>query len=78
MEHYNKSGHPLVVKSGTITAEGSASIHCYKCDEEVTDNDLAMHLGILGINISEQRKTEKTVQELTLDMNLNISLSRLV
>lgn len=33
---------------------------------------------MLGINISEQRKTEKTVQELTLDMNLNISLSRLV
>lgn len=37
-----------------------------------------MHLGVLGINITEQRKTEKTVQELTLDMNLNISLSRLI
>ena len=33
---------------------------------------------MLGINISEQRKTEKTIQELTLDMNLNVALSRLI
>jgi ubiquitin carboxyl-terminal hydrolase 5/13 len=51
-----------VVKSGTITAEGSASVHCYTCDEEVNDNELALHLGVLGVNIADQRKTEKTIQ----------------
>lgn len=78
MEHYEKTKHPLVVKSGTITADGKASVHCYECSDEVHDNNLSAHLRVLGINISEQKKTEKTILELTLDMNLNVALSRLV
>lgn len=66
------------MKSGTITAEGSASVHCYACDEEVVDGGLAGHLGVLGIDVKDRRKTEKTVQEITLDLNLTLALSRLV
>ena len=78
IEHYEITKHPLVVKSGTITAEGKASVHCYACGDEVQDDDLAAHLKQLGINIAEQKKTEKTILELTLDMNLHLALSRLV
>ena len=63
------------MKIGTITPEGKASIHCYKCDEEVLDNHLEQHLGVLGIDISSQVKTEKTVEEQNLSANLNLTLS---
>ena len=39
---------------------------------------LPSHLAVLGIEIGAQKKTEKTITELTLDINLNYSLSRLV
>lgn len=32
VEHYNETKHPLVVKLGTINAEGNASVNCYTCD----------------------------------------------
>jgi ubiquitin carboxyl-terminal hydrolase 5/13 len=51
VEHYEKTGHCVNVKIGTITPEGKASIHCYKCDEEVLDNELPFHLGVLGIDV---------------------------
>ncbi len=35
--HYEHTKHPLVVKLGTITAEGTASIYCYLCNTEVKD-----------------------------------------
>lgn len=42
IDHFKATGHGLCVKLGTITAEGKASVHCYKCnDEEVLDNNLA-------------------------------------
>lgn len=31
IEHYNSTKHSLVVKLGTITPEGGASVHCYTC-----------------------------------------------
>ena len=68
----------MVVKLGTITAEGEASLYCYDCDNDVKDDNLAAHLSVLGIEIGSQKKTEKTVTEMTLDLNLNYSLSRLV
>lgn len=51
LEHFQKTGHCVNVKIGTITPEGKAAIHCYKCDEEVLDNDLAAHLAVLGIEV---------------------------
>lgn len=63
VEHYEKTGHSVSVKLGTITAEGTASIHCYKCDLEVLDPLLSTHLATLGIDITSQVKTEKTIAE---------------
>ena len=51
LKHYEETGNPINVKLGTITPDGKASVHCYACDEEILDNDLAGHLGVLGIEI---------------------------
>jgi ubiquitin carboxyl-terminal hydrolase 5/13 len=52
VDHAKDSHHPVVCKLGTITAEGSASIHCYDCDEEVLDKNLGAHLSKVGIEIA--------------------------
>ena len=51
LEYAEKTGNYVNVKLGTITPEGKASIHCYKCDDEVLDNYLSDHLLILGIDV---------------------------
>lgn len=76
--HYQSSRHPLVCKLGTITPEGSASIHCYSCDEEVLDPDLHSHLLTFGIHTNKQVKTEKTITEMELEANINLTLSKAV
>lgn len=76
LEHFQTTGHCVNVKIGTITPEGKAAIHCYSCDEEVVDPELAAHLGVLGIEITNQVKTEKNMAELNLEMNLNATLSK--
>ena len=53
IEHFKTTSHPLVVKLGTITPEGDASIHCYACDEEVLDNFLKDHLANFGIEVEK-------------------------
>ena len=78
MEYYEKTGHSVNVKIGTITPEGKASIHCYKCDDEVLDNDLAAHLAVLGIDVLSQVKTEKSIAEQELEINLNLTLSKVI
>lgn len=76
--HSEETKHPLVVKLGTITAEGQASLYCYTCNDDVKDEFLHDHLRNLGLNIADQKKTEKTVMEVNLDINLNFALSKLV
>lgn len=78
ISHFHSSGHPLVCKMGTITPEGSASIHCYACDEEVLDSELASHLASFGILIKHLVKTEKSIAEMELEANLNLTLSKAV
>jgi ubiquitin carboxyl-terminal hydrolase 5/13 len=51
VDHAKSSHHPVVCKLGTITPQGTASIHCYDCDDEVLDDKLGEHLGKLGIDI---------------------------
>lgn len=38
-----------------------AAIYCYACDEDRNDDKLTEHLGVLGIDVKSQTKTEKTV-----------------
>ena len=63
---------------GTITPEGTASIHCYSCDEEVLDPELSAHLSIFGIDVAQQVKTEKTIAEQELQANLELTLSKTI
>jgi ubiquitin carboxyl-terminal hydrolase 5/13 len=78
LEHFKATGNGLCVKLGTITPEGKASIHCYKCDEEVLDFELAKHLAVLGIDVQSQVKTEKSIAEQELEANLNLTLSKVI
>ena len=78
IEHYKKTKHPLVVKTGTITPDGEASLYCYTCDNDVKDEYLPDHLKNLGIDINTQKKTDKTVTEMNLSFNLNFTLSKTI
>ena len=51
LAHFEESHHAASLKLGTITPEGSASIYCYSCDEDVLDESLAAHLSKLGIDV---------------------------
>ena len=76
INHYNTTKHPLVVKVGTITPSGDPSLYCYTCDNDVKDEYLGDHLKTFGIDINTQKKTEKTVTEMNLSINLNFTLSK--
>jgi len=78
VDHSQSTGHHVVCKLGTITPEGGASIHCYSCDEERIDTKLGEHLGKLGIDISGQTKTEKSITEINLEANLSLTLSKVL
>lgn len=75
VEHNKATGHPVAVKLGSLTADGTADIHCYACDEERLDQDLVSHLANWGIDISSRVKTEKSVTEMQLEHNLSYDFS---
>jgi len=68
--HTKSSGHPVAVKLGSLTADGTADIYCYACDEERVDPELPHHLAHWGINIKDRVKTEKSLVELQVEQNL--------
>ena len=78
IEHYNKTKHPLVVKYGTLSPDEEPSLYCYACDNDVKDEYLDTHLQNLGIDIKSKQKTDKTVTEMNLDINLNFTLSKTI
>ncbi|KAI9031682.1 hypothetical protein CLU79DRAFT_694306, partial [Phycomyces nitens] len=75
IEHFEKTGHGVSCKLGTITPEGTADIYCYTCNDAKLDNDLATHLANWGINVSQQLKTEKSMTELQLEQNMKFDFS---
>ncbi|KAJ9199987.1 hypothetical protein DTO166G4_8418 [Paecilomyces variotii] len=75
LAHANSSSHAVAVKLGSITADGSADIYCYKCNEERTDPELASHLAHWGINIAEREKTEKSLMEMQIEHNMKWEFS---
>ena len=78
VDHWTSAQHGVALKLGTITADGTASIHCYACDDDVLDEKLAEHLGVIGIDIAKQTKTEKSIAEMNLEANLNLTLSKVL
>lgn len=75
LAHYDSSKHPVAVKLGSITPDGTADVYCYACDDEVKDFHLAAHLKHFGINIAEAEKTEKSLTELQLEQNIKWDFS---
>jgi ubiquitin carboxyl-terminal hydrolase 5/13 len=75
LAHYESDHHPVAVKLGSITSEGTADIYCYACNDERTDPDLGKHLAHWGINIAERQKTEKSLTELNVEQNLRWDFS---
>ncbi|UYV68713.1 USP5 [Cordylochernes scorpioides] len=69
MQHYQQTGFPLVVKLGTITADGTADVYSYQEDNMVLDPHLAKHLSHFGINIANMTKSDKSMAELEIDLN---------
>ncbi|EGR32448.1 ubiquitin, putative [Ichthyophthirius multifiliis] len=78
IDHFQNTIHPIVVKLGTITPEGNASIYCYACNNDVSDPNLVNRLLFYGINVNDQQKTEKSVIEMNLDLNKNLMLSSII
>lgn len=70
LAHAKETGHGVAVKLGSISAEGTADVYCYTCDDERVDESLATHLANWGINIAERQKTEKSLTEMQLEQNL--------
>ncbi|OCK96482.1 ubiquitin carboxyl-terminal hydrolase 14 [Cenococcum geophilum 1.58] len=68
--HTSTTGHPIAVKLGSLTADGTADIYCYACDEERVDPELPTHLAHWGINIKDRVKTEKSLTEMQVEHNL--------
>ena len=69
--HYKATQHPLVVKMGTISAEGTADVFCYACDNTVVDPQLSGHLHTFGLDLATQEVTEKSTAQLEVDANLH-------
>ena len=75
LQHYTESKHPVSVKLGSITAEGTADVYCYEDDEEIVDPELARHLGNWGITLDEVVVTEKSLAEMQLDLQYKYSFN---
>ncbi|KAF2268477.1 ubiquitin carboxyl-terminal hydrolase 14 [Lojkania enalia] len=70
LAHTKATGHPVAVKLGSLTADGTADIYCYACDDERIDPELPNHLLHWGINIKDRIKTEKSLTEMQVEQNL--------
>ncbi|OQD79523.1 hypothetical protein PENANT_c049G06754 [Penicillium antarcticum] len=75
LTHADSTSHAVAVKLGSITAEGSADVYCYKCNEERVDPELATHLAHWGIYLAGREKTEKSLMEMQVEHNLQWEFS---
>ncbi|GAA5978126.1 hypothetical protein JCM10908_004238 [Rhodotorula pacifica] len=75
LQHTTDTGHAVAVKLGTIEPDGSADVYCYACDDARIDPHLAKHLGNFGIQVAEQKKTEKSMTELQVEHNLTFDFA---
>lgn len=76
IEHYKGAMHPVSVKIGTLGGEAPPSAYCYICDDDVHVPNVDKILPKFGIDIKNMAKTEKTINEMSLEFNLNFELSK--
>jgi len=81
LQHYLDTGsrYPLCVKLGTITPHGG-DVWSYSAEEDtlVKDPLLAQHLAHWGINIMSLEKTDKTMGEMEVDLNMKYDWSKIL
>jgi ubiquitin carboxyl-terminal hydrolase 5/13 len=81
LQHFIDTGkqYPLVVKLGTITPHG-ADVWSYADDEDclVIDPHLADHLSFWGIDIMKLEKTEKSLSEMEVALNMSYDWSKIM
>ena len=75
IEHYEKTGHKVSIKLGTIAANTKPSCYCYTCNDETSVFEIEKVLAKLGLDLKSFIKTEKTINEMSLELNLNFKLS---
>ena len=75
LAHGTETSHSVAVKLGSLTADGSADVYCYACNDEKLDPELAAHLAHWGINIADRQKTEKSLTEMQIEQNLKWDFS---
>ncbi|KAJ5475056.1 Ubiquitin carboxyl-terminal hydrolase 14 [Penicillium diatomitis] len=75
LAHADSTSHAVAVKLGSISAEGTADIYCYRCNEERTDPELANHLAHWGIHLAGRTKTEKSLMEMQVEHNMQWEFS---
>ena len=75
LAHAGSASHGVAVKLGSITAEGTADIYCYTCNEERIDPELGNHLAHWGIFLAGREKTEKSLMEMQVEHNLQWEFS---
>jgi len=75
LQHFGQTGHCVNVKLGTITAEGTADLYCYSCDDARTDARLQEHLAHFSIEIASLEKTEKSMTELQVEHNMKFDFA---
>jgi ubiquitin carboxyl-terminal hydrolase 5/13 len=73
--HFDATKHPISVKTGTISPTDSPSAYCYLCNDEVKVPQVLAYLQVLGLNPAIMKKTEKTMNEMSLDYNRNLKLT---
>jgi ubiquitin carboxyl-terminal hydrolase 5/13 len=72
--HYAATGHPMVLKVGTITPQGTADIYCYACDNEVLDEHLVQHMAAFQIDVATQEKFTASLDELNIKANQDAAI----
>lgn len=81
LQHYLDTGkkYPLCVKLGTITVHGG-DVWSYAEEEDtlVKDSLLAQHLSHWGIDIMRLEKTDKTMGEMEVDLNMKYDWSKIL
>lgn len=74
--HYESTKHSVAVKLGTLGGKEEPSAYCYICNNDVKVENIKEVLKSFNIDVDKMRKTEKTINQMSLEVNLNFELSQ--
>ena len=72
--HSEATGHPVVLKVGTLNAEGRGDCYCYRCNNTINNQELAKQVATFGIVVgADTVATEQTTQDAAMALNMNMN-----